>query len=117
FLLYMGFAPTVLSGPIARMPELLPQFRETVRLAWDDMRAGAQSVWVGVLMVTLARFLGSGTSGQGVNWGFDHLGAHAATADVWVLLVAYGFELFFDFAGYTRIVIGIARMFGIRLPE
>ena len=117
FMLYMGFAPTVLSGPICRLPELLPQFRENVSPSWNNVSAGARSVWIGLLMIALARLFGSGLSGQGINWGFDQTTARLSTSDAWLLLVGYGFELFFDFAGYTRVVIGLAGMFGILLPE
>jgi alginate O-acetyltransferase complex protein AlgI len=40
-----------------------------------------------------------------------------ATADAWTMLLGYGFQIFFDFAGYSRLVIGVARMFGFQLPE
>jgi len=117
FLLYMGFAPTVLSGPICRLPELLPQFRSTERATWRDVVTGAQSIWIGVLMITAARYLGSGWSGKGVNWAFESVQGRLSSADTWVLLIAYGLQLFLDFAGYSRVVIGIAGLFGIRLPE
>ena len=117
FMLFMSFAPTVLSGPVCRVPELLPQFRDTSKATWANVTEGAHSIWVGVLMITLARFLGAGLDGRGVNWAFDHPGVSLSRADVWLMLVGYGFQLFFDFAGYSRVVIGIAMMFGIRLPE
>src|SRR5258706_1164062 len=117
FLLYMGFAPTVLSGPICRLPELLPQLRHESRATWENVVAGARSVWVGVLLITLGRLLGGGWNGQGVNWGFDHVSSHLPFGDTWLLLIGYGFQLLFDFAGYTRVVIGIAQAFGILLPE
>src|SRR5439155_5162412 len=37
--------------------------------------------------------------------------------DVWCLCIGYGFQLFLDFGGYCHIVIGIARVFDIRLQE
>jgi D-alanyl-lipoteichoic acid acyltransferase DltB (MBOAT superfamily) len=37
--------------------------------------------------------------------------------DVWLLGIGFGFLLFFDFAGYSQMVIGIARIFGIRVAE
>lgn len=117
FLLYMGFAPTVMSGPICRLPELLPQLRADARGSWDTVTAGVRSIWIGMLMIALARLIGGGLTGNGVNSGFDRPGAPLSGADVWLLLVGYGFQLFFDFAGYSRIVIGIARLFGIVLPE
>src|SRR5205814_8649622 len=117
FMLYMGFAPTVLSGPICRLPELLPQFRENVSLSWDNVSTGARSIWIGLLMIAVARLFGGGISGQGINWGFDQTDGRLNTSDAWLLLAGYGFQLFFDFAGYSRVVIGLAGVFGIRLPE
>jgi alginate O-acetyltransferase complex protein AlgI len=45
--------------------------------------------------------------------------AHQAnsTLDLWLLLYAYAFRLYFDFSGYSDIAIGIARLYGIELPE
>jgi alginate O-acetyltransferase complex protein AlgI len=68
-------------------------------------------------MIAVARLIGGGVLGQGINWGFEHVGSGLSASDTWLLLVGYGFQLFFDFAGYSRVVIGLAVMFGIRLPE
>lgn len=116
FCVYMSFAPTVLSGPICRVSELLPQLRTPTRAGWADLRAGAQQMWVGVWMISLARILGAGLHGDGVNWAFKQSNSWGFV-DVWVLLLGYGFQIFFDFAGYTRLVIGLASVFGIQLPE
>lgn len=47
--------------------------------------------------------------------------ANAAQAQspgwLWVMLIAYAWQIYFDFAGYTDIAIGIARLMGIKLPE
>lgn len=116
FGVYMSFAPTVLSGPICRVADLLPQVRGPFRASRADVSAGAQGVWAGVGMIVVARLLGSGIDGKGVGWAFGQPGGWGCL-DVWVLLVGYGFQLFFDFAGYSRLVVGVARLFGIRLPE
>ena len=116
FCVYMTFAPTVLSGPICRVSDLVPQLRGPFRGKWRDISAGAQSMWIGVWMIQLARLIGSGIDGKGVNWAFEQASAWGSL-DVWILLLGYGFQLFFDFAGYSRLVIGIAQLFGIRLPE
>jgi alginate O-acetyltransferase complex protein AlgI len=116
FALYMTFAPTVLSGPICRLGELLPQFREAGRAAWSDVRGGAQRVWLGLFMTAIARLLGAGLRpGTGVDSAFA--APHLAGLDVWVVTIAYGFQLYFDFAGYSNIAIGAARMFGFRIRE
>jgi len=118
FCLYMAFWPTVLSGPICRLPNMLPQFRKEWSPSWDDVGSGTQRVCVGVLMMGLAQLLGAGLwPGHGVNWGFDQTTARWGGIDVWCLAIGFGFQLFLDFAGYSHIAIGAAQLFGIRLQE
>ncbi len=118
FGLYLAFWPTVLSGPICRLPDLLPQFRQARRPSVEEVASGAQRICVGGLMVVAAQVLGAGLRpGAGVDGGFARPGGGWGGLDVWCLAFAFGFQLFFDFAGYSHIVIGAARLFGLRLPE
>jgi alginate O-acetyltransferase complex protein AlgI len=117
FALYMAFFPVAISGPICRMPDMLPQFRCESLTSWNDIRRGFARVATGVLMMQLARLLGQGIlSGDGINSGFDHVTRWSAT-DVWCLAFGYGLQLFFDFAGYSHIAIGAAQALGFTLPE
>lgn len=117
FALYMVFFPVAISGPICRMPEMLPQFRSEKRVPWSDMERGFLRIATGVLMMQLAKLLGQGVlSGDGINSGFDHL-KHWSGADVWCLAFGYGLQLFFDFAGYSHIAIGAAKVLGFTVPE
>jgi D-alanyl-lipoteichoic acid acyltransferase DltB (MBOAT superfamily) len=77
FCLYMGFAPTVMSGPICRASDLVPQFRTPFAGSWESVREGAQSVWVGVGMISLARILAAGHGGFGVDEAFASRGSHS----------------------------------------
>jgi alginate O-acetyltransferase complex protein AlgI len=119
FCLYMSFWPTVLSGPICRLPNMLPQFRQLYPSRWEDLSVGGLRVIEGIIMkLVLAQILASGWSpGGGIAAGFDQMKSGWGSIDVWLLGIGYGFVLFFDFAGYSHIVIGTARMFGLRLPE
>jgi len=118
FCLYMAFWPTVISGPVCRLPEMLPQFRRTPQFSRQDLSDGVLQIIQGVCMkFYLAQLLASGWSrGAGVTAGFDATVGWGGL-DVWLLAVGYGFQLFFDFAGYSLMVIGVARVFGIRLPQ
>lgn len=119
FCLYMAFWPTVFSGPICRLPRMLPQFRQLSPFNWDDVSTGSQRIIQGVMMkFVLGYILASGwRSGEGIAAGFDQMKGGWGAVDVWLLGIGFGFLLFFDFAGYSHIVIGAARIFGIRLPE
>ncbi len=119
FCLYMVFWPTVLAGPVCRMPEMLRQFHQAGAADWDDVSIGTRRIVLGLFMkLVLAQLLGNGFGpGLGVTYGFDEIAAGWGGTDVWFLAVGFGFQLFFDFAGYSHIAIGSARLFGIRLAE
>jgi alginate O-acetyltransferase complex protein AlgI len=120
FFLYMAFWPTVLSGPVCRLPNMLPQFRRRpTGFVGEDFSLGTIRIIQGLFMkLVLAQLLASGLSHDGgVNAGFDEIAPARSALDVWALAIGYGFQLFFDFAGYSNIVIGAARLLGIRVQE
>lgn len=117
FALYMAFFPVTISGPICRMPEMLPRFRSGEPVPWTNVGQGFKRIAVGVLMMTLARLLGQGIlAGDGINSGFDRASQWNGP-DVWCLAFGYGLQLFFDFAGYSHIAIGAAQALGFSIPE
>jgi len=117
FLLYMSFFPVTISGPVCRMPEMLPQFRSESLTQLDDMVAGFRRIAIGVLMMQFAKLLGQGIlGGDGIISGFDHA-TQWTGPDVWCLAFGFGLQLFFDFAGYSHIAIGAAKALGITVPE
>jgi alginate O-acetyltransferase complex protein AlgI len=117
FALYMAFFPVVISGPICRMPEMLPQFRSEQTTPAQDLGSGFCRIATGVFMMQVARLLGQGIlAGGGIDSGFDHATQWSGT-DVWCLAFGYGLQLFLDFAGYSHIAIGAARTLGFTLPE
>jgi len=117
FALYIAFFPVTISGPICRMPEMLPQFRSGELIPWTNIGQGFKRIAVGVLTIILARVLGQGIlAGDGINSGFDRA-SHWNGPDVWCLAFGYGLQLFFDFAGYSHIAIGAAQALGFSIPE
>jgi alginate O-acetyltransferase complex protein AlgI len=114
-MLYLSFWPTVISGPICRASNMVRQFRSVTDPTWPDLASGMPRICVGLLMIGVSTLLGTGIVGQGVNEGFAR--NHWTALDVWLLAIGYGFQLFFDFAGYSHIVIGAARLFRIELQE
>jgi alginate O-acetyltransferase complex protein AlgI len=117
FALYMVFFPIAISGPICRMPDMLPQFHSRQRTSWPQIGNGFTRIATGLLMMQLARLLGQGIlSGDGIDRGFDRL-AQWSGADVLCLAFGYALQLFFDFAGYSHIAIGAAQALGFTLPE
>ncbi len=112
FCLYMAFWPTVIMGPVCRLPKMLPQFRSPIRISSENLTSGLQRVGTGLFMkIILAQLLGSALVG------FDDTGHVWSGIDAWAVAIGFGFQLFFDFAGYSNIVIGAAAIFGFVLEE
>jgi D-alanyl-lipoteichoic acid acyltransferase DltB (MBOAT superfamily) len=119
FLLFLSFWPAVLSGPIGRASEVVPQLRVDARPGWDDVTEGCRRILIGLfLKVVLAETLARGLdAGEGVNFGFDRMTGGWGALDVLFLAAGFGFQLYFDFAGYSNIALGSARLLGVRLRE
>jgi|HubBroStandDraft_1064217.scaffolds.fasta_scaffold00117_6 alginate O-acetyltransferase complex protein AlgI len=127
FCLYMSFWPTVIQGPICRMSSMLPQFRKDLRQDWavsdDDLKTGVRRIAIGLLMEGLSLVMSGGLyAGAGVDTVFDHafssnVAGRLSGIDVWFLIIAYAFQLYFNFCGFTHISLGMARLFGLQLHE
>jgi alginate O-acetyltransferase complex protein AlgI len=117
FALYMAFSPVTISGPVCRMPDMLPQFRSEETTSWGDIGLGLRRIAIGGFMMQLGKLVGQGIlAGDGIVSGFDRASQWSAT-DVWCLALGFGLQIFFDFAGYTHIAVGAARALGITVPE
>jgi len=117
FCLYMAFWPTVVSGPICRTSNLIPQFRKCKRPRLSDVATGTRRLCTGILMLGVSEALSRGIAGQGIDAAFARTDYRWTGIDVWFITIGYGFQLFFNFAGYSHLVIGGARLFGIELEE
>ena len=117
FALYMAFFPVTISGPICRLPNVLPQFRSGKPVTWGNIAGGIRRIGIGIFMVLVARLLGQGIfGGDGIESGFDRASQWSGP-DVWCLAFGYGLQLFLDFAGYSHMAIGAASALGISVPE
>lgn len=116
YVLFVTFFPQLIAGPIVHHKEMLPQFMKL-----DSMKPQLENVIIGLSIFALGLFkkvvIADGVAQYSTPI-FD-----AATAGevmsffvAWGGALAYSFQLYFDFSGYSDMAIGIARMFGILLP-
>lgn len=113
YLCFVTFFAHMVAGPILRARVLLPQF--DCRPSFDRqmiidglMRIVAGLFLKVVLADTIAGFVDAGFAKPTKDHGFH---------DAWTLAFLFGFQIYFDFAGYSHIAIGSAQLLGIRLPE
>ena len=113
FLTYVTFWPQLVAGPILRADEVVPQLQDYRRPTAAAVLRGLDEILAGLFKkVVLAD-----TIGKLVDEGFAIEPARMGTLDVWCLAFAFGFQIYFDFAGYSSIAIGSARVLGFDFPE
>lgn len=107
---YISFFPQLVAGPIVRAADFLPQLQTPKRFESVDFLVGAKLFLVG--------FIYKAIFSDNISPFVDRVYADVAAFDNHTLAMAtLGFyaQIYFDFAGYSIMAIGIARMFGYRL--
>ena len=107
---FVSLFPQLVAGPVERAGNLLPQLRKKVTLTWEDISDGLSLFLVGFFKkVALADYLA-----LYVDQAFDVPEQFSGTA-LLCATFAFGWQIYFDFSGYTDIARGIGRMIGIRI--
>ncbi len=116
YCLFVTFFPQLIAGPIVRYGEMAPQFS---RKGVFDIRAHNIAIGLTIIAIGLWKkvVLADGIAVY-ANAVFDaaEAGASLTFVEAWGGALAFSLELYFDFSGYSDMAIGLARLFGIRLP-
>ena len=113
FACYVTFFPQLVAGPILRAKEVIPQFANRPTFSLDHILIGLRLILFGLfLKVVLADNIS-----VFVDRGFAIDINNLSAIDVWTLAFLFGFQIYFDFSGYSFIAIGSARMMGIIFPN
>jgi alginate O-acetyltransferase complex protein AlgI len=110
---YIIFWPQMIAGPIIRSSEIVGQFLVLKAFKHDFINRGLFFITTGLLL----KVLFADNIAPMVNDGFDISPDKLNFFDAWTLAFAFGFQIYFDFAGYSMIAIGSAYLFGISLPH
>jgi alginate O-acetyltransferase complex protein AlgI len=113
--LFVLFFPQLIAGPIVHHYQLLPQLKDE-RIYTFDYRSFATGLCFFVFglakkllladpLATVSDPIFNGVANQ-----------VPSLSQAWVGVCAYTLGLYFDFSGYSDMAVGLARMFGIRLP-
>lgn len=105
------FFPTLVAGPIKRFQPFLEQLRKPAAFRLEFLSEGLYRILTGIgkkviIADSMVYFTGPLTDPS-----------NASAADLWVAVYAFAVKIFFDFAGYSDIAIGSAKLLGFRVPE
>ncbi len=119
FATYIALFPQLIAGPILRFSEIREQLRDLSagRLA-PDFQKGVKFLCVGLffkIMVADLLYTFCNPITARLKNSFETAGIHVLDGLFYVL--GYSFRIYFDFWAYSVMAIGLAAMFGLRLPK
>jgi alginate O-acetyltransferase complex protein AlgI len=114
--LFVTFFPQLIAGPIVHHRDMLPQFGKSLvsQVNARNLAAGTTIFAIGLFKkVMLADEMAKFASPV---FNAASEGASVSLFEAWGGALSYTLQLYFDFSGYVDMAIGLALMFGIRLP-
>lgn len=114
--LFVTYFPHLVAGPVLHHAQMMPQFRDTTTHRFNSGN------FVGGLIIFMIGLFKKVVLADGIAPYADtvfnevHAGAIPDTAEAWIGAIAYTFQLYFDFSGYSDMAIGLSWMLNIRLP-
>lgn len=110
--LHLSFFPIVLSGPIERAGNMMPQFKQMNRSTPSDLTAGFKiMLWGYFMKLCVADRLGIYLDAV-----YTNIPQHNGTTLTLAMLL-YPFRVYADFGGYSLIAMGVAHCLGIKIIE
>ncbi|MGD8591730.1 MAG: MBOAT family O-acyltransferase, partial [Gammaproteobacteria bacterium] len=116
YMLFVSFFPQLISGPIVLHNEMMPQFADK-----NKYQKVKENISVGLALFTIGLFKkviiadGMGEIADPLFLSANQYGSVDSVSAWWALL-AYAFQIYFDFSAYSDMAIGLGRMFGVNLP-
>ncbi len=113
---FVTFFPQLIAGPIVQHHQIIPQLEREGAFHFRPVDVG-----VGLTIFAIGLFkkmvLADGCATYvGPVFAAAAAGQAVSAADAWGGALAYTFQIYFDFSGYSDMAIGLARMFGFLLP-
>jgi D-alanyl-lipoteichoic acid acyltransferase DltB (MBOAT superfamily) len=108
--LHLSFFPIVLSGPIERADNMMPQFKDLEKSTYEDLVQGFKMMLLGYFMkLCIADRIGIYT-----DMVYHNISLYDGVTLAFAALI-YPFRVYTDFAGYSSLALGVARCMGIRI--
>ena len=112
YLLYIMSFPQMIAGPIVRYNVIADQIEHRPLIS-DDFLMGFIRFAIGLAKKVII----ANVMAQQADFIFDGDLSQLPTAAAWVGIIAYTFQIYFDFSGYSDMAIGLGRMMGFTFPE
>lgn len=110
--LYIMFFPQLIAGPIVRYCDIEKEMHER-EISKSDMAYGIKRFIYGLSKKVII----SNTLAKAVDTIFFYDLTNLSTLTLWIAILMYAFQIYYDFSGYSDMAIGLGRMFGFHFLE
>ena len=114
YLAYILYFPKLVMGPLMEPKDFYSQLQDASRkkVNWGNIAGGIKLFSYGFFK----KMLLADTFAKAVSWGFANAASAATSADLFLVMLFYTFQIYFDFSGYSDMAVGISKMINIDLP-
>ena len=113
YVLFVSYFPHLIAGPVLHHREMMPQFADAAN---TRPHAGNFAIGLSIFVVGLAKKVLIADNLSPLAIPVFAAGAEPTLIEAWIGVLAYTFQLYFDFSGYSDMAIGLSRLFGVKLP-
>jgi alginate O-acetyltransferase complex protein AlgI len=116
YLLFVTYFPHLVAGPVLHHAQMMPQFSDPA-----IYRASPSKIAAGLVLFALGlakKIVVADGVAPYADSVFDAVatGSVPTTGEAWCGALAYTFQLYFDFSGYSDMAVGLSMIFGVKLP-
>ncbi len=110
--LFISFFPQLIAGPILKYYDIAAQI-DNRKVSWEMFNEGAVRFLLGLAKKVIIANIMAKTADEIFALHVDSI----STPIAWIGIVAYTFQIYFDFSGYSDMAIGLGKMFGFHINE
>jgi alginate O-acetyltransferase complex protein AlgI len=115
YALFVTFFPHLIAGPVLHHKQMMPQFADS-----SNFRINSEKIMLGIVIFTIGlskKLLLADPLGDYADNLFEGVknGVTPQLMMSWLGSIAYSFQLYFDFSGYSDMAVGLSLFFGINL--
>jgi alginate O-acetyltransferase complex protein AlgI len=114
YCLFVTFFPQLIAGPIVHHNDIVPQFQDSA-----NRKINIKNMALGIYIFSIGLFKKVAIADTFAIWankGYE-MAETLTFIDGWITSLAYTFQLYFDFSGYSDMAIGAGLLFNIHLPK
>lgn len=114
YLVYIMLFPQMIAGPIVRFNQIADQIEDRQHLeTLDNKLLGFFRFGIGLAKKVLI----ANVMGAEADQAFALADGELSTSAAWIGIIAYTFQIYYDFSGYSDMAIGLGRIMGFKFPE